>query len=259
SLELIHLADDASQVGRTYSTRLGMIGDVKVSLAALASSLRDKVDASAAAVAIEKMGAEMRAGVEMFAQTAIDRYDQVPMNPMAAGHALVDALPEGGVIVDEAVTTGIYVRGFQRTDETRTYFFCRGGGLGWGMPAALGAKLGRPERDVLCVVGDGSAMYAIQSLWTAAHSGIPVVFAVVNNRQYKILKDNLGAQMGKSAESGTYVGMDLDHPAVDYVSLAQGLGLKAALVEKAADVGDAVRTAFESGQPWLLELPISTG
>lgn len=259
SVELIHLADDPSQVGRTYPTRLGMTGDVKASLAALAPLLDGKVDSAAAATAMERMGRELEEGVESFSQTAVDRYDQVPMNPMAAGHALLEGLPAGGVVVDEAVTTGIYARGFQRTDETRSYFFCRGGGLGWGMPASLGAKLGRPERDVLCVVGDGSAMYAIQSLWTAAHSDIPVVFAVVNNRQYKILKDNLTGQMGKSAASGNFVAMDLDDPPIDYVSLAHGMGLQAALVEKAADVTDAVRTAFESGKPWLLELPIGTG
>lgn len=262
SLELIHLADDASQVGRTYATALGMVGNVKASLSALVSLVRGRLDdaaVAAASEAVERMGEEQRQGMEAFAQTALDRYDQAPMNPMAAGHALVEGLPPGGVVVDEAVTTGIYVRGFQRTSETGTYFFCRGGGLGWGMPASLGVKLGRPDRAVLCTVGDGSAMYAIQSLWTAAHHGIPVVFAVVNNRQYKILKDNLTTQMGKSAESGTYVAMDLDNPPIDYVSLAQGLGLQAALVEKAADVTDAVRTAFESGKPWLLELPISTG
>lgn len=259
AVELVHLADDATQVGRTYPVRLGMVGDVKASLAALAPLVREKADAAAAAQAVERMGEELRQGMEAFAQTALERYDQVPMNPMAAGHALVEGLPEGGVIVDEAVTTGIYVRGFQRSSEAGTYFFCRGGGLGWGMPASLGVKLGRPDRDVLCTVGDGSAMYAVQSLWTAAHQGIPVVFAVVNNRQYKILKDNLTAQLGRSAESGTYVAMDLDDPPIDYVSLAQGMGLQAALVEKAADVTDAVRTAFESGKPWLLELPISTG
>lgn len=258
SLELLHLSDDPSQVGRTYPATLGMLGDVKASLAALAPLLQELVAPEAAASSLERMGKEMGEGMETFAQTALDRYDQVPMNPMAAGHALIEGLPEGGVVVDEAVTTGIYARGFQRTGETRTYFFCRGGGLGWGMPAALGAQLGRPDRNVLCVVGDGSAMYAIQSLWTAAHSGIPVVFAVVNNRQYKILKDNLTAQLGKSAQTDTYVGMDLDNPPIDYVSIAQGLGLQAALVEKAADVTDAVRTAFDSGKPWLLELPIAT-
>ena len=257
--DLIHLSDDPAQPGRTYSTRLGMVGDLKASLAALAPLLSERVDAAAAAACAQQLGAAQAQGMEGFAQTALDRYNDSPMNPMAAGHALIQGLPEDGIVVDEAVTTGIYVRGFQRTELPHSYFFCRGGGLGWGMPAAVGAQLGQPDRPVLCTVGDGSAMYAPQALWSAARHDAPVVFAVVNNRQYKILKDNLTSQMGKAAESDNYIGMDLDNPAIDYVSLAQGMGLQAALVEKAADVTDAVRTAFESGKPWLLELPISTG
>lgn len=257
--ELIHLDADAAQVGRTYPTRLGLVGDVKATLAALLPLVRERADADAATRALAERGEKQRRAIEGFAQMALDRYDQAPVNPMAAGHALLDALPDGSVVVDEAVTSGLYVRGFQRTAAPGSYFFCRGGGLGWGMPAALGVKLGRPDRAVLCVVGDGSAMYAIQSLWTAAHHRIPVVFAVVNNRQYKILKDNLAGSGGKSAQSGTYVAMDLDDPPVDYVSLAQGMGVQALLVEKAADLADAARAAFESEVPWLLEVPISTG
>jgi benzoylformate decarboxylase len=228
-------------------------------LEALVPLVRERADAGRAASAMETRRETLHGIVDGFEQTALDRYDQAPMNPMAAGHALLSALPEGGAVVDEAVTTGIYVRGFQRTADPGTYFFCRGGGLGWGMPAALGVKLARPDMPVLCAVGDGSAMYAIQSLWTAAHAGIPVVFAVLNNRQYKILKDNLATSGGKTAQTGTYVAMDLDDPPVDYVGLAQAMGLDATLVEKAADVADAVSAAFESGKPTLLELPISTG
>lgn len=257
SAELVHLSDDDDQVGRTHPTRLGTTGAIRASLAALVPKLRDRVDAAGAASSRERLGREQQAAIERFASTARERYDHLPMNAMAAGHALIEGLPEGGAVVDEAVTTGLYVRGFQRTDTPGSYFFCRGGGLGWGMPASLGVQLGRPDTPVLCVVGDGSAMYAIQALWTAANAELPVVFAVANNRQYKILKDNLAAQGGKSAQTSTYVGMDLDEPSVDYVALARSMGVDADLIEKAPDVTGAVRDAFESGRPRLLELPIA--
>ncbi len=257
SSELIHLSDDDDQVGRTHPARFGTTGAIRASLAALVPKLSDRVDAAAAGSSRERLGREQQATIERFASTARERYDHLPMNAMAAGHALIEGLPEGGAVVDEAVTTGLYVRGFQRTDAPGSYFFCRGGGLGWGMPASLGVQLGRPDTPVLCVVGDGSAMYAIQALWTAANADLPVVFAVVNNRQYKILKDNLAGQGGKSAQASTYVGMDLDDPPVDYVALARGMGVDADLIEKAPDVTGAVRDAFESGRPRLLELPIA--
>jgi benzoylformate decarboxylase len=110
---------------------------------------------------------------------------------------------------------------------------------------------------VLCVVGDGSAMYSPQALWTAAHEHLPVVFAVVNNRQYLILKNNLRGMGGDSMRHDRFVAMDIVDPPVDYLALAQSMGVEATLVEKAHDVGDAVRAALDRGRPHLLELPIA--
>jgi benzoylformate decarboxylase len=176
---------------------------------------------------------------------------------MAAAHALVRAMPVGSSIVDEAITTGVYVRGFHHEPVPGRYFFNRGGGLGWGMPAAVGVSLARGGEPVLCVVGDGSALYSPQALWTAAHEQVPVVFAVVNNRQYLILKNNLRGMGGDSVRTDRFVAMDIVDPPIDYLALAKSMGVAATLVEKAHDVGDAVRAAFDSGQPHLLELPIA--
>jgi benzoylformate decarboxylase len=100
-------------------------------------------------------------------------------------------------------------------------------------------------------------MYTIQALWTAAHAGIPVVVAVVNNRQYAILKLNLAASGGRSAAQDAFVGMDLDSPPIDYVGLARSMGVEAHLVEKGPDVTEAVAAAFAAECPVLLEVPIS--
>jgi benzoylformate decarboxylase len=110
---------------------------------------------------------------------------------------------------------------------------------------------------VLCVVGDGSAMYSPQALWTAAHEQLPVVFAVVNNRQYLILKSNLRGMKGRSAETERFVAMDLVDPPVDYVGLAGALGVPAARLDHAGDVGDAVQAALAEGGPHLFELPLA--
>jgi Thiamine pyrophosphate-requiring enzymes [acetolactate synthase, pyruvate dehydrogenase (cytochrome), glyoxylate carboligase, phosphonopyruvate decarboxylase] len=111
--------------------------------------------------------------------------------------------------------------------------------------------------QVLCIAGDGSAMYTIQALWTAAHAGIPVVVAVVNNRQYAILKLNLASSGGRSAAEDNFVGMDLDTPPIDYVGLARSMGVEAHLVEKPDDVTEATRAAIAADRPVLLALPIS--
>ncbi|MEY2402026.1 MAG: benzoylformate decarboxylase [Ilumatobacteraceae bacterium] len=257
STELLHLAPDPHQLGRIYPSRWAAAGDPKVSVAALLPLVRLRVDTKAAAARVGTAAAERRAAVQKLEDTALSRYDTSPIDPMAAAHALVRAVPAGSLIVDEAITTGVYVRGFHHEPVPGRYFFNRGGGLGWGMPAAVGVSLAHEGAPVLCVVGDGSAMYSPQALWTAARERLPVVFAVVNNRQYLILKNNLRGMKGDSVRHDRFVAMDLDDPPIDYLALAQSMGVNATLVEKAHDVGDAVRAALESGRPHLLELPIA--
>ena len=226
-----------------------MVGDPKATLAALLPMVRGRVDAAEVAVAVAAADAKRRQEIDALEETAQSRYASAPMDPMAAGHALVRALLP--------ITTGFYVRGFHHWTEPGHYYFCKGGGLGWGMPAALGVSLARDREPVLCVVGDGSAMYSPQALWTAAHEQLPVVFAVVNNRQYLILKGYLRGMGRDSVKADRMVAMDIDDPPVDFVGLARSMGVDAMLVEKAADVGDAVSSALESGRPHLLELPIA--
>ncbi|MGQ0431378.1 MAG: thiamine pyrophosphate-binding protein [Microthrixaceae bacterium] len=257
NVELLHLSPDAAQLGRAWPVRLGLAGDPRASLEALLPLVRARADAAGANDAIDAARGRRTTEIEQLDATARSRYGPTPMHPMAAAHALVQALPPNSFVVDEAITTGVYVRGFHHWTEPGRYFFCTGGGLGWGMPAACGVSLAYDRSPVLCVVGDGSAMYSPQALWTAAAEGLPVVFAVVNNRQYRILKNILSGMGGAAARSGRFVGMDLTDPPVDYLALATSMSVPATRVDHADDVGDALRSALASGRPHLLELPIT--
>jgi benzoylformate decarboxylase len=258
-LALYQLAPNAEAVGRTHPVRLGLIGDTRRSLEVLAALARERVPQAKAAAALAAARAKRANEVGVAEAGIVDRYQALPMDPAACVHAMLRALPPEVTVVDEAITTGTAVRQFHRTTTAGRYFFCRGGGLGWGMPAACGISLARGGEPVLCVVGDGSAMYSPQALWTAASRDLPVVFAVVNNRQYAILKANLRRMGGRSGGADDrFIGMDLDQPPVDFCALATSMGVPAQRVEKAADVGAAVSAAWVSGRPALLELPIST-
>jgi benzoylformate decarboxylase len=256
-VELLHLSPDPNQLGRTWPVRLGLAGDPRRSLDALQPLVAARVDALAAADALRAATTRRQEEIQQLEDTALARYGPAPMHPMAAAHALIRALPEDTTVVDEAITTGVYVRGFHHWRRPGRYFFCTGGGLGWGMPAACGVSLGRDRAPVLCVVGDGSAMYSPQALWTAAAQDLPVVFAVVNNQQYKILKGYLVGRGGPAAATGNLVGMDLDQPPVDFVALAASMGVAATRVDHTADVGDALAAALAAGRPHVLELPIT--
>jgi benzoylformate decarboxylase len=256
--ELLHLAPDHQHLGRTYPVRWGAVGDARASLRALSALVAGRVDTAAAADAVAAAATRRQSELEHLEESARARYGAAPFDPMAAAHAVVRAMPPGAAVVDEAITTGGFVRGFHRWSEPGRYFFCKGGGLGWGMPAALGVALAHERTlPVLSAVGDGSAMYSPQALWTAAHEQLPVVFTVFNNRQYRILKNNVRAMKGDSVRTGRFVALDLVDPAVDFVGLATSLGVHAVRVDSLDDASDAVRTAAASGRPALVELPIS--
>jgi benzoylformate decarboxylase len=256
--DLLHLSPDGLQLGRTFPARLAIVGDPAATLAAVLSLVTDRVDAAAAKDALETARAKRVADIAHLEAAALDRYGPAPVDPMAACHALVRSLPADSVVVDEGITSGVYARGFHHWTEPGRYFFCKGGGLGWGMPAAAGVALAYDrEVPVLCVVGDGSACYSPQALWSAAHERLPVVFAVVNNRQYRILKDNLRLGGGAAAREGRFVGLDLVDPDVDFIALASSFGVPSQRIDSASDIGDAVCSAVAAGGPHVVEIPIS--
>ncbi|MEO0730539.1 MAG: thiamine pyrophosphate-dependent enzyme, partial [Pseudomonadota bacterium] len=113
------------------------------------------------------------------------------------------------------------------------------GGIGWSLPAAVGIQLANPERPVTTIVGDGSAMYSVQSLWTAAHHRLPMTYIICNNGGYRIIKQRLKSFHGDE----NYIGMDFEDPALDWVGLAKSLGVNAIRVEDPAEIGDVLKSA----------------
>ncbi|HYV06862.1 MAG TPA: thiamine pyrophosphate-dependent enzyme, partial [Blastocatellia bacterium] len=128
--------------------------------------------------------------------------------------------------------------------------------LGLGVPAAVGVKLAMPKRQVLCAVGDGSALYSIQSLWTAARYKLGVVFVVFNNTSYMILKGGLAAMGGESIKRGVFTGMDLTEPEIDFVKLAESMGVSARQVTRASELRGALDWALGEDRPALLDVSI---
>src|SRR5204862_8304947 len=119
-----------------------------------------------------------------------------PVQPLALLHAIAQMLPKDAVVIEEALSSAPGIRQLVRSDDPQSYFGLRGGGIGWGLPAAMGVKLALPDRPVLGLIGDGSAMYTCQALWTAAHYRIGAVFVILNNSSYRILKQRLHAMRG---------------------------------------------------------------
>lgn len=169
--------------------------------------------------------------------------------PIVVARETVRAIGANIAIVDEAIATSVHVRGLLDSPSHRQYSFLRGGGLGWGMPAAVGCSLGLWREPVVCLVGDGAAMYSPQALWTTAHEKLPVTFVVMNNREYNVLKNFMKSQTDYiSARNNRFIAMEIDQPAIDYPSLAHSMGVPAHRVEKTSDRGgDSLRSDQSRG------------
>ena len=120
----------------------------------------------------------------------------------------------------------------------------------------IGAKLALPDRPVIAFVGDGSAMYTCQALWTAARYRIDVIFVILNNTSYRILKQRVNALRGHATQTDIYVGMDLVDPAVDYVGLARSLGIAAERARTVAEATDLVGKGLKGGDALLIDVTL---
>ncbi|HEV8642814.1 MAG TPA: thiamine pyrophosphate-binding protein [Methylomirabilota bacterium] len=258
-LNIVHLDVNPWELGKNYPAAVAIHGEPKATLPELGEALRRHTTKhghpqapkrrEAARAAHERMRAELTERAQREAQ-------QIPMSSLSLVHAIAASVPDDVTIIDESISSAHGLRQLLRCADPKSFFGLRGGGIGWGLPAALGVKLALPRRPVVALVGDGSAMYTSQALWTAAREGLGVVYVIFNNASYRILKQRTLALKGFSAEDDRYVGMDLDRPPIDWVGLARSLGVPGEHVEKAGEVPAALTRGLRSGGPYLIDVRI---
>ena len=259
--DLFQLSVDGRDLGRSYPTKLSVVGDIQKSLQVfnglLAERLADKEEIYAAL--LKKAEQKQQEQREQLAQETAKLFSLEGIHPLVAAQEMARGIGADAAIVDEAIVTAAHLRKFLHSNTTCRYSFLRGGALGWGMPAAVGYSLGLGREPVVCPVGDGAALYSPQALWTAAYEKLPVTFVVVNNREYNILKNFMRAQPHfTSAQKGKFIAMDIDNPPIDYLAMAQSMGVPASRVDRASDISAAIQAGIASGMPNLIEIPVTT-
>ena len=255
------MSADVRDLGRTYMTPLSVVGDIKASLQALLPLLRaaSAPHAPAYAALNARAAVTQRIRRQELSDAAAAQFAQPLITPLVAAQQAVRAIGPDVAIVDEAIATSLHMRAFLDSSSPHQYSFLRGGALGWGMPAAIGCSLGLGRAPVVCMVGDGAAMYSPQALWTAAHERLPVTFVVVNNGEYNILKNFMRSQTNYlSARSQRFIAMDLRDPAIDFAALARSMGVPARRVTAAADIAPAIEAGIALQQANLIEITVGT-
>jgi acetolactate synthase-1/2/3 large subunit len=178
------------------------------------------------------------------------------LTPETLAAAIGAALPEQAIVVDEGITAGLFVAGATAGAPPHDWLTLTGGAIGIGLPLATGAAVAAPDRPVLCLQADGSAMYTLQALWTQARERLNVTTVILANRSYAIL--NMELQRVGADGSGTRAHrlLDLTDPELDFVALSHGMGVPARRVETAEELASALEASFAEPGPSVIEVPL---
>src|SRR4051794_3700448 len=244
-------------LAKNYGAEIALKADVKETLrvlipalkAAGGAALEARAGQGVAALKSKNWTARRASLVEQIAKNK----DRSPIDPDYLALQVVEAMPADAILVDEGLTSSRQMLALRAHRDRYGYHALASGGIGWGLPASVGVSLANPERPVVCFSGDGSAMYSIQSLWTAANHKLPLTFIIVNNGGYRIIKQRLLAFHGDDH----YVGMDFIDPPVDFTALAKSLGLEATKVTDPGQLKSVLKSAFSRPGAKLIEVVVN--
>jgi acetolactate synthase-1/2/3 large subunit len=181
-----------------------------------------------------------------------------PLTADSACQAIGSLLPEGAIVMDEAATSGLTLFATTAGAPRHDLLTLTGGAIGQGLPAAVGAAIACPDRPVIALEGEGSSLYTIQALWTMAREQLNVTAVIFNNRSYAILNIELERVKARGAGSKAKAQLDLSGPEIDFVPLANGLGVPAVRTDSADDFARELERAFAEPGPHLIEAVVPT-
>ena len=246
-----------NDLAKNFPVEIALKADVRETLRVLAPALAaaggqalvQRAQKSTAELAAKNWSAKRKALIAQISQKSAS----VPIDPDWLALRVVEAMPPNAILVDEGLTSARVIGSLRAHRDRYGYHALASGGIGWGLPASIGVSLANPDRPVVCYSGDGSAMYSIQSLWTAAHHKLPLTVVIANNGGYRIIKQRLLA----FHNDDHFVGMDFADPAVDFTAIARGLGLEAIRIDT-PDGLDALPAWFARPGAKLIEVMIDT-
>jgi benzoylformate decarboxylase len=245
------------ELGKNFGAEIALKADVRETLRALTPLLQESGGPALAARAQRSIAALISRNWTARRKTLVDqiakRGDTLPIDPDYLALQVADAMPANAILVDEGLTSSRYMTALRPHRDRYGYHALASGGIGWGLPASVGVSLANPDRPVVCYSGDGSAMYSIQALWTAAHHKLPLSVVIVNNGGYRIIKQRLLSFHGDD----NYIGMDFADPPVDFAAMARALGLDAIRISDPHELRPKLSDAFARPGAKLIEVMVS--
>jgi benzoylformate decarboxylase len=257
-IKVIQIDENPWEIGKNFPVDCGIQGDIKAVLKELNGLIESEMPSTLRQDArrrAQEIGQEKANLKEKLKNQIEDERDRVPISISRLMMEIKEVMTPDTVIVDECWSASGMLRQVLDLSKPKTFFRARkGGSIGWGLPGALGVKLGMPDKPVIAVCGDGSAAWSIQSLWTAARYSIPVTLIITNNATFLQVKLVRKLLLGDYPLNEKHEGMEIDDPIIDFSMLARSMGVKGEAVRNPGDLGRVLKAAVDSGEPRLVEV-----
>lgn len=254
---LVHIDSDPGSIGKSEPVDIGVLASPQVVVRQLADAAADEFTGTKteeAALRVREATAQSAARREAFAKSAVTQKKGALMSPATLASTLAGALPSGAAVFNDGVSTAGLVYEAMSPDERGSYYAIRGGAIGWGMGATMGVQLGMPEKQVVGVMGDGTAIITVQALWTAANSNIPAIFVICNNQSYRVLKlnSNVYHRLQGLPTPTEYFAADFDIP-LDFRKQADAYGVEGVRVETPDELTAQIQRGSEMDKPLVID------
>ena len=168
---------------------------------------------------------------------------------------IANNITKNNIVVEEGLVSTRTLLNYLPYKNNKDFYGLASGGIGWAVSGAIGVSLANPSKTIVAIIGDGSSMYGIQSLWSAAHYKLPIVYIIANNQSYRIIKERLEA----FHKNTNFVGMDFNKPKIDFVKLSNSLGIKSETINNPKNLNSIFKKAFKYKKPYLLNVMVDKG
>jgi len=253
----IHIDDKDWEIGKNEPVDAGIWGSISLSVADLVDAVRQKMsdaDRKKIAARIDKIKG-IKADIKAKLKQKMEAEDAaVPIAFSKLVHDIDACRPANSTIFDDCWSYSRDLADSMDYNERRSYARTRGGAIGAGVANAIGMQMGNPDRKVIAVIGDGSTMWGNQALWTAACYNVPVTFVVCSNAAYRILNRTKTIFLGPHVKDKRMPGFEFEEPRIDFVKMAESMGVAGYKVEQPADLAGTLKKAVDSDKPALVEV-----
>ncbi|MCC3860896.1 thiamine pyrophosphate-binding protein [Pseudemcibacter aquimaris] len=258
----IHTSLAATEIGRNYPVDVGVVASVKATAKAVLKELKSRDLSPKDAKWVTDYTKSRRSRLD---EKATREHDWAPISTSRLMKELDTQVADDALVTTELILSKYHLWDYFKIDhekpfEERRYNHATNSGvLGWGIAASIGIKMGKPDKEVWCLTGDGAFNFGSQALWSASRYDVPIGIVIFNNGEYAANRKAQNFYRGRSSETGNYIGVNLKHPDIQYATMAESYGINGERVENPDDLKDAIarcRAEMGRGRPYVLDVRI---